>query len=84
MGVVDILEQKGMREGERKGLREGKSEGMLAAKQGVLINMMKKKFALTDSQLSSLKKVQDTQKLDRALDAVLFAASPGEVLDHLK
>ena len=100
MGVVDILEQKGMREGERKGLlqgerkglregerkglREGKSEGMLAAKQGVLINMMKKKFDLTDSQLSSLNKVQDTQKLDRALDAVLFAASPGEVLDHLK
>ncbi len=57
---------------------------MLAAKQGVLINMMKKKFDLTDSQLSSLNKVQDTQKLDRALDAVLFAASPGEVLDHLK
>ncbi len=96
MGVVDILEQKGMREGERKGLlkgerkglregkRKGKTEGMLAAKQVVLINMMKKKFALTDSQLSPLKKVQDIKKLDRALDTVLFALSPGEVFEQLK
>ena len=66
--------------GEKKGLTKGKLE----EKQNVLIRYLNRKFSLSEEQTAFIKEIPDTEKLNLALDTVLFAETAEEVFLALK
>ena len=63
--------------------REGEQRGRIQEKQQVLARHIERKFGLLSGERLRIEGETDPEKLDAALDAVLFAASKGEVLSRL-
>ena len=63
---------------------QGIEQGGLLDKQEVLIRQAEKKFGLSEEGRKLIKSVTDSRKLDDALDIILFAGNPEEVLNCLK
>jgi hypothetical protein len=57
--------------------------GRIEEKQQVLIRHLSRKFGLLEEERPRITATSDPEKLDAALDAVLFAESKAEVLQHL-
>ena len=72
MGFADLVEQDGIQ------------KGTLAASQAMLIRLMKRKFSLQDAQLFGIRKVKDSEKLQRAIELMMFAQSPDEIFKELQ
>jgi hypothetical protein len=68
---------------KKEGMQEGVLKGKLEEKREVLARMLDKKFHLSPADLKKIEACSDTDKLDRALDAVLFAVDRQEVLREL-
>ena len=68
---------------ERIAKEEGLEEGEIADKQKVLIRQLERKFGLSAEEKSRIEEERDRDKLDAALDAIVFAASKDEVLEKL-
>ncbi len=88
VGLVDLFIEDAKKEGEQRGIQKGIHQGMergtLTTSQTVLINVMKKKFSLNDAQLTMIRDIRDTKKLERAIEAVVFAENCEEVFKELK
>jgi len=67
-----------------EGRKEGRKEGRISEKQGVLKKLLSRKFGIDAKDEERILRQRDPDKLDDALEAVLFAASREEVLDRLK
>ncbi len=67
-----------------KYLEKGKEEGILLEKQLVLIKLLSRKFHISDDIKDFIKQIKDPVKLDTALEEILFAESPEDVLSCLK
>ena len=67
-----------------QGIEQGIEQGGLLDKQEVLIRQAEKKFGLSEEGRKLIKSVTDSRKLDDALDIILFAGNPEEVLNCLK
>jgi hypothetical protein len=80
MAYVTSWERIAKKEGELK----GKLEGKLEDKHEVLARQLDKKFRLTSADRKRIDQCSNTEKLDRALDAVLFAVDRQEVLRELE
>ena len=65
---------------ETKAEIKGKTE----EKQQTLIRQLSKKFGITEYEKEFIEKCSDTEKLDNALDEILFAETKFKVLDCLK
>jgi len=78
----------GLKEGELKGkiegLKEGELKGKIEGKQNSLIRQMIKKFGLTKQEIKLIQSCNDMDKLDQALEEILFANTKEEVLKNLK
>jgi hypothetical protein len=59
-------------------------EGKLEDKREVLARQLDHKFKLAATDRKRIEQCSNTEKLDRALDAVLFAVDTQEVLRHLE
>lgn len=68
---------------EKRGEERGEKRGRIEDKQQVLIRQLDRKFGLGADERSRIQATLDPEKLDAALDAVLFAESKAEVLAHL-
>lgn len=55
----------------------------LEDKRDILIRLLKLKFSLTDQERNTILSTEDTDKLDSAIDAFVFAETKDEVLCHL-
>ena len=71
-------------EAEKKGIEKGKEEGELLDKQNVLIKLITKKFGITDNEKELIKKTTDLEKLDIALEDILFIDNKDEILGKLR
>ncbi|HPO50932.1 MAG TPA: hypothetical protein PLO89_11450, partial [Spirochaetota bacterium] len=60
-------------EGIIEGKIEGKIEGEIIGKQNSLIKQLIRKFGLNDEEIELIKICKDMNKLDSALDEILFA-----------
>jgi hypothetical protein len=80
MSYVTSWERRGIRKGKREGLRKGRLE----EKKEVLIHQISTKFSITDPESNTIRTCEDLQKLDAALDAILFAETKEEVLKELR
>ena len=69
---------------ELKAEKRGKEEQKIIERQDILIRQLKKKFGLSRDEVTRIKSIKNTDKLDAALDEILFSASKSEVLDLLK
>jgi hypothetical protein len=67
----------------KDGIIEGKIEGKIEDKREVLIRQLDKKFRLAPGEKSRIEASVDPDKLDKALDAILFAETKEEVLREL-
>ncbi|MBN1647374.1 MAG: Rpn family recombination-promoting nuclease/putative transposase [Spirochaetales bacterium] len=63
---------------------EGRKEGKLEDKQSVLIRLIGRKFDLPEARTDFIKNINDTEKLDQALDVILFAETAEEVFAVLR
>jgi hypothetical protein len=72
MTMADILDKK------------GREAGRIEDKQEVLKRQLDRKFGLTEEEGQLVRSQADPQKLDAALDALVFADSKGAVLEHLR
>jgi len=63
---------------------QGIEQGGLLDKQEVLIRLAEKKFGLSEEGRKLIKTVTDSQRLDDALDIILFAGNSEEVLNCLR
>jgi hypothetical protein len=80
MTMADILDKKG----RKAGRIEGRIEGSIESRQQVLKRQLDRKFGLTEEEGQLVRSQADPEKLDAALDSVLFADSKGAVLEHLR
>ena len=66
----------GMLYAEEKGIQKG----IILDKQDVLVKQLCRKFGLSDEETHKIRDVEDTIKLDAALEKILFANTKEEVL----
>ncbi|OHD20510.1 MAG: hypothetical protein A2Y34_17940 [Spirochaetes bacterium GWC1_27_15] len=71
------------KEGIKEGIEKGKEKGELLDKQNVLIKLITKKFGITDNEKELIKKTTDLEKLDIALEDILFIDNKDEILSKL-
>ena len=74
----------GRQEGVAIGRQEGISKGKVFSKQQTLIRQMTRRFGSNSFYPSIIKKCSDLDKLDAALDEIIFATTVDEVLAHLE
>ncbi|MDY6969891.1 MAG: hypothetical protein SVR08_14705, partial [Spirochaetota bacterium] len=77
---IEIARQEGREEGREKGREEGREE----EKQYVLIRLLSRKFGLLDNEEKLIKSIHDHEKLDRAIESIIFTASKEKILALLK
>jgi len=77
---IEIARQEGVEKGIEKGIDEGREE----EKKSVLIHLLSRKFGLLDNEEKFIKSIHDYEKLDRAIDGILFTESKDEILALLK
>jgi len=86
--LTDIIREEALQEGEllgiKKGELKGKIEGKIEGKQNSLIRQMTKKFGLTEQEIALIQSCNDQDKLDMALEEILFANTKEEVLRYLE
>ncbi|OHD26079.1 MAG: hypothetical protein A2086_14395 [Spirochaetes bacterium GWD1_27_9] len=63
---------------------EGEIKGKIKEKRKTLIRLLSKKFGITEYEKEFIEQCSDTEKLDNALDEILFAETKFKVLDCLK
>ena len=68
----------------QKWLKKGIEEGEIRDKQQIFIRQLSKKFGLDDKEKELIKSIKDKDKLDKAIDAFVFATDKKEVLNELK
>jgi hypothetical protein len=68
---------------ERIARKDGIIEGKIEERREVLIRQLDKKFRLAPEEKTRIAASVDPDKLDKALDAILFAETKEEVLREL-
>ena len=81
---MDELIEQGKEEGIAQGKEEGREEGELLDKQKVLVRLMDKRFGLTEEETAIIMAETSREKLDQALDEILFAENKVQVLTVLQ
>jgi predicted transposase/invertase (TIGR01784 family) len=67
-----------------EGKVEGRAEGTLADKQQVLVRLISRKFGITEEEKAAVLECRSLQRLDKALDEILFAERKEVVLGCLR
>lgn len=70
----------GMDAARRKGLKEGE----LLDKQHILIKQLSRKFGLTEEETQLIRSIKNLERLEKALDDIIFADSKNMILECLK
>jgi hypothetical protein len=65
-------------------IEQGLERGSLLNEQEILIKLISKKFGISGKDKSFIMAVEDKEKLDLAMDEILFAESKDVLLDILK
>jgi hypothetical protein len=68
---------------KKKGKLEGKLEGKIEDKREVLVRQLGLKFALGPEERQKITQENNVNKLNKALDQILFASTKEEVLKAL-
>ncbi len=76
--------EKLMEQGREQGLEQGLERGTLLKEIEILIKQISKKFGISEKERSFIMAVGDKEKLDLALDEILFAESKDVLFDILK
>jgi len=93
IGVDDVLKSIEMIDGRAKEtlmttaeklIEQGLERGSLLKEKEILIKLISKKFGISENDRSFIMTVEDKEKLDLALDEILFAESKDVLLDILK
>lgn len=71
-------------EGREEGREEGYGQGELKGRQKSLIRMLSKKFSITPEEEQEILSCEDPDRLDEALDVILFADTKAAVLEKLR
>jgi flagellar biosynthesis/type III secretory pathway protein FliH len=80
MTAADRLIQRGV----EKGMEKGFEKGTIQDKQEVLCKQLTRKFGVSEEERSFIKSIYDRDKLDCALDEILFAETKKQVLGVLR
>ena len=78
--VFETARFEGKIDGEKIGIEKGKIED----KQQTLTRLLSKKFGIADAEKQLIEKCFEGEKLDNALDGILFADNKIKVLDWIK
>ena len=81
---VKIMFETALKERDKKMLEQGIKQGELADKQNILIKLLSKKHGLEENQKEYIRSITDIEKLDTALEEILFSKDKKQVLDCLK
>lgn len=86
--ALDNKWKEGLKQGIEKGIAEGKREGVregtIREKQTVLLRLLSRKFELVPPDKELVTACENPEKLDAALDVILFAAEKDAVLKELR
>jgi hypothetical protein len=63
---------------------QGMEHGELIEKQNILIKQLSQKYGLEEEEKKYIKSITNFEKLDMALDKILFSKDKKQVLDCLK
>lgn len=78
------IEKDVIEDAREEGREEGQETGILLKAKNTLIRQLLKKFGITEEDKALIRQVNDINKLDKALDIILFANNKEEVFDVLK
>ncbi|RKX71489.1 MAG: hypothetical protein DRP60_14925 [Spirochaetes bacterium] len=70
--------------GIAQGLKEGLEKGKLQDKHEVLIKLLDLKFGVDEEERHRIQTVNDFQKLDAALEAIVLGVNKENILDLLR
>ena len=84
MTTAEKLIEQGLQRGLEKGLEQGLERGTLLNEKEIIIKLISKKFGISEKERLFIMTVADKEKLDLALDEILFEESKDVLLDILK
>ena len=67
-----------------QGIEQGIEQGELVEKQNILIKQLSKKYGLEEDEKDYIRSITNFEKLDTALEKILFSRDKKQVLDCLK
>lgn len=71
-------------EGIKEGLEQGLEQGELLEKQNILIKLLSKKFGITEEETLFIGSIKDPERLQMAIEELIFAESKDRVWNCLK
>ena len=80
MTYAEVMEQRGI----EKGIEKGKEKGRVEGEHNTLIRQLDKKFGLSDEEKDLVRRTDNLEKIEAALDEILDADTKEQVLAHLK
>ena len=83
-GVIDTSFQDGVKKGIIEGEKLGIEKGEILDKQKTLIRQLSKKFGITEDEKQLIEKCFNKERLNEALDEIIFTDSKIKILDWLK
>ncbi len=82
--AMETAREEGIVKGIQKGREEGREEGEIKKSQSAIIRLLSKKFGISREDEEFIKTINDIEKLDNAIDEILFAKNKEAILDILK
>jgi len=73
---ADIIREEAL----QQGIKEGEIKGQIKKSQDAIIKLMNKKFGLNQNEIELIRRCNDMEKLDEALESILSANDKNEVL----
>ena len=81
---LEKIKQESFKQGIEQGIEQGIKQGELTDKQNILIKLLSKKHGLEEDEKEYIKSITDIEKLETALEEILFSKDKKQVLDCLK
>ena len=77
---VKVMFESALKERDEKMIQKGK----ILDKQNILIKLITKKFNITDAEITFIQSFEDAEKLDAALESLLFAKEKEQIFKCLE
>ena len=76
--------EKGIERGIERGIEKGKEEGRVEGEHNTLIRQLDRKFGLSEEEKELIRRTEELEKIEAALDEFVFAETKEQVLTQLK
>ena len=81
---LEKIKEESFKQGIERGIERGIEQGELIDKQNILIKLLIKKHGLEEEEIKHIRTIINFEKLDTAIETILFSTNKNQIFDCLK